>query len=143
MHCLSPPADLARRTSIATMLTPRRAGPALRGPVLTIGAALATALLTAGCSAKSVGEGTPELPPSCNAFVAKYEQCITASVPSMPQVAKERAAQTRAALEAEAKRATAAPAPVGSSAPGLTALATKCNDNLQRLTTSCGSSRTN
>jgi hypothetical protein len=61
----------------------------------------------------------------------------------MPQVAKERAAQTRAALEAEAKRVTAGPAPAGSIAPGLTALATKCNDNLQRLAASCGSSRTN
>jgi hypothetical protein len=107
------------------------------------GLALAAGLLAAACSGRGSGTGAPELPASCNAFVAKYEQCITASVPSMPQVAKERAAQTRAALEAEAKRVTGGSLPAGSGPHDLTALATKCNDNLQRLTASCGSSRTN
>ncbi len=64
--------------------------------------ALALLLLTSplACSGHSPASGT-ELPPACNAFVAKYESCIKASVPSLPAVAKQRAAQTRAALEKE------------------------------------------
>jgi hypothetical protein len=110
---------------------------AARAP-LRIVAFLAIALLTAACSGRSLGTGTPDLPPACDAFVTKYEACVKASVPSMPAVAKERAAQTRAALEKEFERASS-----GTNAPNLTALVTKCQDNLQRLASSCGSSHAN
>jgi hypothetical protein len=99
---------------------------------------LGVALLAAACSGRTLGTGTPDLPPACDAFVTKYEACIKASVPAMPAVAEERAAQTRAALEKEVERAN-----TRTSTPNLTALATKCQDNLQRLTTSCGSSHAN
>jgi hypothetical protein len=88
---------------------------------------LAFAFLVAACSARSSGTVTANLPESCEAFVAKYEASIKASVPSLPALAKERAAQTRAALEKEAQRATT-PA-------SLSALATKCQSNLQNLPT--------
>jgi hypothetical protein len=111
----------------------------VRQPSARIAFVLAATFLAAvACSGKGAGTGTPELPPACDAFVAKYEACVKASVPSMPAVAKERAAQTRAALEKEVERAS-----VGTDTPNLTALVTKCQDNLQRLTTSCGSSRKN
>ena len=98
----------------------------------------ATFLAAVACSGRGAGTSTPDLPPACDAFVTKYEACVKASVPSMPAVAKERAAQTRAALEKEVERAS-----VGTATPNLTALATKCQDNLQRLAASCGSSHTN
>ncbi|MGO8991823.1 MAG: hypothetical protein ACLQVI_00735 [Polyangiaceae bacterium] len=103
--------------------------------------ALALLLLTSplACSGHSPASGT-ELPPACNAFVAKYESCIKASVPSLPAVAKQRAAQTRAALEKEVEGTGMAGGPIRES---LSALATKCQDNVQRLAASCGSSRTN
>jgi len=111
----------------------------VRRPSWEIAFVLAAAVLAAvACSGRGATAGAPELPPACDAFVAKYEACVKASVPSMPAVAKERAAQTRAALEKEAERAS-----VGTATPNLTALVTKCQDNLDRLASGCGSSHTN
>ncbi len=102
------------------------------------------AVFAAGCGGSHSSAGDVDLPPACTAFVAKYEQCIQASVPSLPAVAKERAAQTRAALEQEARRAVAAPVPnEATDTTPLAKLAATCTTNLQRLSTSCGPSRTN
>jgi hypothetical protein len=95
---------------------------------------LVATVLVPACSGTSRRTGSGDLPADCNAFVATYESCLTAVNPSLPEVAKERGAQTREALTEEAKRATAS----SSGAAGLTALATKCHANLQRLTASCG-----
>ena len=103
---------------------------------------LGLALLVAACSGRSPRSGTFELPPACDAFVAKYESCLRAAVPSLPSVAKDRAAQTRASLQEEAQRAAEAAAAT-STASNLTNLATKCSENLQRLTATCGAARTN
>jgi hypothetical protein len=100
-----------------------------------------TFLAAVACSGRGAGTGTPELPPDCDQFVTKYESCLHATVPSLPALAKQRSAQTRAALEDEARRATTATTAAATTA-NLTALATKCHDNLQRLTASCGSSPT-
>src|ERR1700729_4063683 len=144
MPSLTPPPAIPRPSPRTSVMTSR---PLVFGSValqntarapLRIVAFLATALLATACSGQSLGTGTPDLPPACDAFVTKYEACIKASVPSMPAVAKERAAQTRAALEKEVERAS-----VGTATPNLTALATKCQDNLQRLAASCSSSHTN
>jgi hypothetical protein len=114
--------------------------PSMSPPIVF--ALAATLLGVAACSGRSFETGTPDLPLECNAFVAKYESCFKASVPSLPAVAKERAALTRSALEEEARRASAAPSP-GDSATRLNALAAKCHDNLQRLAATCGTTRTN
>jgi hypothetical protein len=112
---------------------------AARAP-LQIALLLAAALLAAACSGRSLGTGTPDLPPACDAFVAKYEACLSAEIPSLPSLAKERAAQTRAALENEAGRiGTAA---TRTNPTNRAALETKCNANLQRLTASCSSPHT-
>jgi hypothetical protein len=100
--------------------------------------ALVALVCPLGCSGRAAGSTSKELPPECDAFVAKYESCVQAAVPALPAVAKQRAAQTRASLEQEAQRATTANRP-----ENLAALATKCQDNLQRLASSCGTTRTN
>ena len=115
----------------------RRATPPSAGIVFALAATLLAAV---ACSGRS-GTGTPELPPDCDHFVTKYEMCLKATIPSLPELAKQRSAQTRAALEDEARRATTATTAAATTA-GLTALATKCQSNLQRLTASCGSSPT-
>lgn len=130
---------IARSDAPRSGSLPQKPGFTFRGVGFRAGAAL----LVVACSAKGTDPTATDLPPACDAFVAKYEQCIAASAPSLPALAKQRAAQTRDALEKEVARASAIPAPAGSGATALTALVTKCNDNLQRLTTSCGSSKTN
>jgi hypothetical protein len=101
----------------------------------------ATLLAAVACSGRGAGTGTPELPPACDQFVTKYESCLKATIPSLPALAKQRSSQTRTALEQEARRGTTATTAAAATA-SLTALATKCQDNLQRLTASCGSSPT-
>jgi hypothetical protein len=103
---------------------------------------LATTLLAVACSGRTYEAGIPAPPTDCDNFVTKYESCVQIAVPSLPGVAKERAAQTRGALEEEARRANTASTTAAITA-NLTALATKCHDNLQRLNASCGSTRTN
>jgi hypothetical protein len=106
-------------------------------------AALLLTALTA-CTARAHRTGSSDLPRECEAFVATYETCLKSTLPSLPQVAQERAAQTRTVLQQEAERATSAP-PSASSAvetQSLTALANKCQENLKRLTASCGAART-
>jgi hypothetical protein len=129
------PPSIASRSILLGAVASRQA---LRA-TFRIGVVLATTLLLA-CSARSAGTGAAELPASCNAFVTKYEACTRASVPSMPELAKKRAAQTRASLETQAAQATAEPG------HDIEALATECQNQLQRLTASCDpslSTRTN
>lgn len=73
------------------------------------------------CSVKLRGGGQAELPRECESFVASYEHCLAVTIPSLPQLAKDRAAQTRAALEQEATHGN------------MTALADTCRTNQQQL----------
>lgn len=98
-------------------------------------------VLLAACSGRPSGDAAARaLPPACTAFVAKYEACIKTSVPSLPGVAQERAAQTRSSLELEAERAGAS---TSTAAQDLAALEARCEDNLRRLSLSCTPSRMN
>jgi hypothetical protein len=133
---LSPMLGATSRTPIAKRSSARHAG---SGMAVLLVAALLTAV---ACSGSSSQMGTPELPADCDSFVTKYETCLKAAVPTLPALAKERSEQTRTALQEEARRATTATT-AAATVTNLTALATKCHDNLQRLTATCGSSRTN
>ena len=121
-----------------TSASPSVPAPAARATIRTV-AALLPLLLAGACSGKGTWTGRTDLPPACDAFVTKYETCMTAALPSLPAVARERAAQTRAALVKEVERANDATS--SAAAANLTALATKCQGNLQRLAATCGSSR--
>ena len=81
------------------------------------------------CSGKLGGGGQAELPRECESFVAKYEHCLAVTIPSLPQLAKDRAAQTRAALEQEVTHGN------------LTALADTCRTNQQQLGACTSSAR--
>jgi hypothetical protein len=121
MRLALPPSSIRRGTSHQ----PKRwSAPKLWAPLLLAAA-------SAGCSSGGGSqEAARELPPDCNAFVAKYEACLSSAFPSMPQLAKQRADQTRTSLESEVQHAN------------LTTLTQLCRDNLQGLSTTCGASPT-
>jgi hypothetical protein len=106
---------------------------------LAIGLPFAFAALLACSSGSTHATGSSELPPDCTAFVAKYEACISSSVPSLPAIAKERAAQTRDALEQEAKRASAG----ASAMTAMETLAAKCRTNMKTLAGTCAPASSN
>jgi hypothetical protein len=129
-------------------LTASTAKPGSQSPIFerVVAAAWAGMALSVALAACSARAPVTDLPPVCDAFLAKYEQCMTASLPTLPAVVKERAEQTRGALEKEVARARSlAPSTGADGNPtnsALAALEAKCNDNLQRVTASCASSRT-
>jgi len=85
------------------------------------------------CTAPSAAPPRQELPASCNTFVIRYESCLAETIPSAPQIAKARSAQTRAALEQQANAEHA----------NLTALADECQSDLSHLAATCGLAHTN
>ena len=82
------------------------------------------------CSARHTDskDTAATLPEDCDAFVAAYEACIASSSPASASIAHDRREQTHAALVEEARHASG------------DALASKCRDNLRRLTATCGGS---
>jgi hypothetical protein len=85
------------------------------------------------CTAPSGAPPRRELPDSCNTFVLRYESCLAETIPSAPEIAKARSAQTRAALEQQANAEHA----------NLTTLANECRNDLSHLAATCGLSHTN
>jgi len=83
-------------------------------------------LVTACTGETSSAVGSTPIPEVCTSFVAAYRACLARTLPSLPDVADQRASQTRAALQREASE--------GAETAALTA---KCEANLSRLSTTC------
>lgn len=87
--------------------------------------ALGLVLTLVACSSGHNGASSPpkEMPKECTAFVAKYRSCVASNVPTHPELAQQRADQTRNALDQELRSST-----------DVAAMTKKCSDNLRRLT---------
>ena len=89
------------------------------------------AFVLVGCSQATPH---PDLPRECEAFVSRYQACLAATIPSRPEIARDRAAQTRASLEESTARASE------SGPQAVAQLASSCEANPQSLSCAATSS---